>query len=371
MSTGTNPVAAAWRRISNIGTSQLPPTRREPVAITNQFVVIALFITVANLLSYAGYDAAVLKPVIAVNLAGVVLYFGVFLLNHWRRHVAASALGLVVPMYQIALATLVLSRDCGTHFYLLAPSVLAVLFFRDARPTYRWMFLLFPTLEMVLLHQLVTYDVALVQISPDALEFKFGTSVVGVSLMLFFTSYLFHRRVDKQRRELERANNRIEQLANTDDLTQLPNRRRLVSELQNQLGHGSGYTYVVALGDIDHFKQFNDRFGHSVGDRVLREVANCLESTVRDTDIVGRWGGEEFIFVFPATALNDAKAVLERVRVAVADHRFEVDGEEHSLTISIGATEVDSSMSYDEAVRQADIALYESKGSGRNRLSVA
>jgi two-component system cell cycle response regulator len=161
-------------------------------------------------------------------------------------------------------------------------------------------------------------------------------------------------------------------LALTDELTGLYNRRYVVAHLNELIDRVSeSNSFAMAIFDIDHFKQVNDRYGHLVGDEVLRELAARAERQVRNVDLVGRWGGEEFIVVMPETSLSNATAVAERLRAAVADEFFSISEApgKLSVTISVGvAVTTDPQDTIEAVVKRADDALYDAKNSGRNRV---
>ena len=124
--------------------------------------------------------------------------------------------------------------------------------------------------------------------------------------------------------------------------------------------------------DIDHFKSINDRYGHDVGDQVIREVARLCGSQTRDSDVAARIGGEEFAVLLPETELEDARAAAERLRTAVAELRMPNGGGEIAFTVSVGAAEASGVMADPaELTKRADEALYAAKRSGRNRVVTA
>lgn len=127
-------------------------------------------------------------------------------------------------------------------------------------------------------------------------------------------------------------------------------------------------SYAVVLADIDHFKRVNDRFGHAVGDRVLQTVARILAAQVRAGDAVVRWGGEEFLLILPAVALEAAAELAQRVRAAVAAH---LDAEVGPLSISLGVAAATWGQGSATLVERADQALYSAKAQGRNRVVLA
>lgn len=169
----------------------------------------------------------------------------------------------------------------------------------------------------------------------------------------------------QKRRQYERA-------AMFDGLTGIHNRRWLDETLHRMVrrAEGGGGALSLSLIDIDHFKSFNDTYGHAAGDHVLTVVATTLASNLRPTDLVARFGGEEFVIIFPTTALDDAVIAAERVREAVANEALVTpDGTElPSVTISMGVAELHDGMTVPELLKLADHAMYRAKQAGRNRV---
>jgi diguanylate cyclase (GGDEF)-like protein len=170
---------------------------------------------------------------------------------------------------------------------------------------------------------------------------------------------------------LDAANRRLSELADIDGLTQVPNRRRIEEWLHSEFERAKRYRrpMAVQLLDIDHFKRVNDTHGHAVGDAVLRTVAQALAATVRQSDHVGRWGGEEFLVVAPEVDRAGAVALGERLRRRVELETVAVEGGV-GATVSIGAVAWDGRAETTAAalVKSADEALYEAKAAGRNRV---
>lgn len=168
---------------------------------------------------------------------------------------------------------------------------------------------------------------------------------------------------------------RLEQLAATDPLTGLLNRRALQERLTSEIERAARYEHqlVLLMIDLDHFKEVNDTYGHLVGDEVLREIACVLTNEVRTVDIVGRYGGEEFVVVLPEQGLEGGRAFAERVRERVAQTVFKGGDELENgvrLTISVGIASYPSENmhSADELIARADEALYRAKAAGRDRV---
>lgn len=161
---------------------------------------------------------------------------------------------------------------------------------------------------------------------------------------------------------------KLVQMARVDGLTGVYNRRyldmRLKEELDRCRRHGNSFSLLIL--DIDHFKKINDRHGHLCGDYVLRDLARKLQQQLRTTDIIGRYGGEEFCCLLPETSLQQALIFAERCRDKIAKELFSCDGHTISITISLGATEQQDGDTLEGIVRRADVALYEAKHGGRN-----
>lgn len=181
------------------------------------------------------------------------------------------------------------------------------------------------------------------------------------------------RRLSEQREELARALAQLHALATRDELTGLPNRRQMLAlmdqELLRSLRHG--YEFCVAIADLDHFKRVNDAHGHAAGDIALRAFAQASQGALRATDVIARWGGEEFLVLLPATAMPLALAGMERLRERVAALHIDVgDGAEVTITVSIGLTGHRHGDTLAQTLERADRLLYQAKAEGRNRTCV-
>jgi diguanylate cyclase (GGDEF)-like protein len=175
---------------------------------------------------------------------------------------------------------------------------------------------------------------------------------------------------------LERARlfREVQELALTDPLTGLSNRRSLfeLGRIEFARAHRMNRPFCCMMLDIDHFKQVNDNYGHQTGDLVLLEIANCCKSSVREVDLVGRYGGEELVILMPETNLKTALQVAERLRRSIAENPLEISGRKLSLTVSIGvAQKDDNTLELETLLARADQAMYIAKHKGRNRVSVS
>lgn len=175
----------------------------------------------------------------------------------------------------------------------------------------------------------------------------------------------------RTRLRLEAMQQELERLSSTDDLTGLYNRRFFLEHVQRQLGSPYRTEDCLLLLDIDNFKRINDTYGHEVGDKALRLCARTIGQTVRDIDVLARFGGEEFVVLLPDTPLEQASAIAERVRQRVADTPLELTGRRVTMTLSIGCSSSTRASDMADLIRSADRALYAAKARGRNRVEVA
>lgn len=181
-----------------------------------------------------------------------------------------------------------------------------------------------------------------------------------------------HNRLAAQIQALEAARAEIQTMAETDDLTRLPNRRRTLERLDTEIKRAQRYGLPLSavLMDRDHFKAVNDAHAHLAGDAVLKQMAKILMDTIRETDFFGRYGGEEFLGILTQTDLQGARIMAERVRAAIEAAEYGIgDGATIKVTTNLGATTWNHAGDTEEKlIARADAALYRAKESGRNRI---
>ncbi len=172
-----------------------------------------------------------------------------------------------------------------------------------------------------------------------------------------------------ERRHMEQ---RLEQLSQTDYLTGILNRRAISRKLEEEQTTvtAAEESFCIILLDLDHFKEINDQYGHAVGDQALRHAVERLRNGIRDSDLLGRWGGEEFIIVAPRTSLSEAEGLAERLCRSLAGSRITSEGESVEITGSFGVTRYNPGEALDTCLKRTDDALYAAKRQGRNRIIV-
>jgi len=173
--------------------------------------------------------------------------------------------------------------------------------------------------------------------------------------------------------DIERLKEKFEHYATMDGLTGLNNRRWLNDTLSVQVSRSSagGSPLSVIMADVDHFKKFNDVYGHAAGDLVLVTMGQMLRELFRSTDLVARFGGEEFTVILPDTKREDAQILAERVRLAISEKAIIMPDQTNlpAVTISLGIAELEKSQTDEQLLEAADKALYRAKNGGRNRTS--
>ncbi len=177
--------------------------------------------------------------------------------------------------------------------------------------------------------------------------------------------------VEKRTLELKVANEKLSELAMTDPLTKLLNRRAFSKKLLDEVERSSRYKHpmVIAMVDVDHFKHFNDSEGHVLADEALKKMGQILLGNLRKSDSLARYGGEEFIIMMPETKLSSGSNICERLRLAIENQSFQGQSKAAYLTVSIGLCEFpESGEGPEELISAADKALYEAKQAGRNRV---
>ncbi|MFD2166201.1 GGDEF domain-containing protein [Thalassotalea euphylliae] len=193
----------------------------------------------------------------------------------------------------------------------------------------------------------------------------FASYIVNVILCLIAEYFRF-----KSHSELTNVNIEKQKQANTDALTGLPNRRFVDSVfIEDVISNPSRhFPLSIAILDIDHFKRVNDNYGHDIGDLVLKHVATTIRRVLRESDLVARIGGEEFLLIFRDVDITKGMMVAEKVRAGIEAAPFEKGNTHIRITVSMGCAQVDDTVNFDNVIKTADEHLYQAKEHGRNRV---
>jgi diguanylate cyclase len=201
----------------------------------------------------------------------------------------------------------------------------------------------------------------------------FFSAVLGRCVLLSVHAAGMRLRLTESRGRLAQSLEQIEELATYDELTKALNRRSLMSRLEQERRRveRSAQPLCVALFDLDHFKGVNDRYGHAAGDEVLRRFAAIVHATMRQSDIFGRYGGEEFMLILPASTSHAASHAVERIRAGLQAADWSALASDLRVTTCAGVAELRPGESAEEALRRADAALYQAKHDGRDCVRFA
>ena len=199
--------------------------------------------------------------------------------------------------------------------------------------------------------------------------FKIGF-IIFLNIVFVVVAHFRHKRTDKI--IFEKYNKQLEELSRKDSLTSISNRRDILEKINHEaIRHERNKkAFSLVMGDLDHFKLVNDKHGHDCGDDLLIRIASTIVSSIRKQDIVGRWGGEEFLLLLPETNLEGGRITAEKVRRRIEQNDFIYNDNIVPITITFGVSEYSNNKGVELCIKEADTALYKGKSTGRNRVDV-
>lgn len=352
--------------------------RKQQLRVSRSLTAAYVFLICVALQIYSSYlgfmqteDAWRLSAVIVVNIC---IWYGLLRsgLNLRFREPALTMPQVLSAMTIIVYAYAVSERHNGAIMMLLTLVQVFGIFTLDHRSSRLASVYSVALMGCVMIYKVHTDPIhypADVQILHLVLIFAILPTISGLGAQL----NAMRVRLQDQKNELAQALTRIQVLATRDELTGLFNRRHMLEVLtqhQKRLERSGHHRFCLALLDIDHFKRINDTHGHNVGDEVLREFAATLQSSLRDTDVLARWGGEEFLLLINDTAPEQANFGLDRARELLAAKPLLSHMPDLKVTFSAGLTSYDDDEELSQCIERADKALYQAKRTGRNRTVV-
>lgn len=368
--------AQALETLVRVGTKPtMDPRQVQGVRLVNQ---VALFVVVLLLPYLAVFAALGSRWSAWIQVGAIVTLCGAVLLNRFGHYDAARVVTLLLGNGLVLLMTLLLGKESGIYLYAFA-AVVAPLFFYSNR---EWAtiggYVGITVFSSVAAEHWLSRHSPLDPLPAWLEPWFFLTCLVGGLLTVFAFVLYFYVESRRFEASMVRANHEMKRLAETDALTGVANRRKLERTLLLEWGRAvrGKYMLSVVLIDVDHFKQYNDQYGHPAGDDVLVRLCRAFEQSVRRVyDLVGRYGGEEFLLILPESGPEGAFAAAERARVEVVALAIPHDrnADFGCATCSFGvasALPAEGGDPYD-LVRRADAALYRSKAEGRNRVTTA
>ena len=318
-----------------------------------------LYVIYAVLDSYiAPLESLTLMTGIHLYLLAPVLLL-ISLLSFWRTNYNLITILLIFAPVVAAIGNLLIVNDLQEYKTYLTEDYLII-------------FWIFTISGLKLLHATISATITFVVLFVVTyFFFSFSTELFTMHFFWMLSSFSFGFLgaflIEKSSRTIFFNKEKLEELAVTDTLTGLYNRKKLDEVLQHELDRSKRYklNFGLVILDIDYFKEVNDDFGHEVGDSVLVELSDIMAKHSRTTDILIRWGGEEFVIIYLATNKEDVLRLSENLRSNIENHQFEAVG---SKTVSLGVTTYSDGDTMSSMLNRADRALYEAKDSGRNSV---
>lgn len=312
-------------------------------------------------------------PLVAVNLCSILIYIYCFMrVRHGTSSLYVFNMAFIEIVVHSTIATILMGIDSGFALYLIAMipiGYFAAYNFRHKKRSVNPMLYVFLAGVGFCITRIVCFTVEPFYTygnkQVDRVVYMINYFITVIAIVAFFSSLLNQIRILEEVRL--RQNKQLEVLSMTDPLTGLSNRRSL--EERYQQSEKLKEEYAIIMGDIDDFKKINDTYGHDIGDKVLKAVAEIFKESVRSNDIVCRWGGEEILIFLPRCTKEDAIVIAHRILNNI--RKFDFDALDHSVfhvTMTLGVSVSFEAEGFEEVMREADKRLYDGKHLGKNQV---
>ena len=346
---------------------------KQRLRITRSLMSALVFVVCVGLIIYCSY-IGVMVPVQGALLGGVIALsctgFYVALRSGWNLRFSDPSLTLpqiLAALTWICGAYAITNEGHGGTLILFALVLVFGIFNMNARRARMSTWYAVVAMGLTMAYKSVT-DPVHYPVKIEWMYFVFVATVMPMISRLASELNKMRSNLKTQKRELQAAFERIQELATRDELTGLFNRRQITQVLGEHAARTDRgvVKFWVALLDLDHFKRINDTYGHGVGDEVLCSFAKLAAEVLRDTDVIGRWGGEEFLAVMLAVPPQDPHVGIERLRVKLQQAQVSSSQPDLRISFSAGLAAYTERSAVQEAIERADRALYQAKAQGRN-----
>lgn len=345
------------------------------VMLTNMAAIVASFSYFGFALNYTILNLSVFWPVIVHNVIFGVLMLIALVLNLKKRYVFASVWVNLMAGFPVFFSLWTfLGKDVGNHYLFVVFAILPLVTIYNRSKRCMIFFSASNILFLLLMLNRIPPQALSVYIPQDILTIIYYFSLI-FSLTLMIVLFLLHTfLIDRYEKDLlEKSSNlqklyeEVSRLAREDSLTGAFNRRKMDELIQAESLRSDRYHtfFSMIIFDLDDFKEINDRYGHDVGDQVLKQLVESVKGDLRSVDAVGRWGGEEFVILLPGIKIHQAAYVAQRVCKKI-DHTEFLKG--IHMTASFGVAQRTQSESFESFYRRLDQALYKAKSSGKNQV---
>ena len=337
--------------------------KRTIVALRILYIIVFFAFIVDTVLAGAGALKLFPVRIITLMLANVIL----FVSTYKTRTKPALGLFMIFLFVWSELMIPVYGWSAGMQNYFI-PILMLLFFATHSKAVYKFLYAGFVLAVRIVTIFIYGGFVSEVEISDFRNKLIQIINISAVYFCIIFISYVFSKRENEAENKLMKYNDRLKKEANTDQLTGLFNRRKADEFLKSIASETDGKPVSVAIGDIDFFKKVNDTYGHDVGDIVLKEISKTMEESSRNDTFVARWGGEEFLIVYPDCNGDDAFIALERLRKAIQDKPIIIADMTINVTMTFGLAEFSYKRDEEATIKQADEKLYIGKHNGRNQV---
>ncbi len=337
-----------------------------------QYMVVAVCLGITHILMEFMYIWLGVTPMIYINILSFLCYVFSAVLISKGKHLITVWIMESEIFFHVIFACMFLGFKCGFQLWLYGTfsSLFLPFFIPNLSKKPKVQIGIF-ALSIIVCFEILVY---LDQHDMFPVQYRVADSVSSVlyyiNALLAFGSIMIYTSIYNQTMSLK--NKQMQYLAEHDDLTGVYSRKKINNILEAEVEknkNGSRENLAIAILDIDFFKKINDNYGHRAGDVVLKGVTDCFKSYHEKGILYGRWGGEEFLFIYPeANSYDEFVKMLDDLRNDIQNSDFACDGQTMKVTASIGAAAYERGMSADKLIQNADDRLYVAKESGRNRV---
>lgn len=324
------------------------------------FGAVVMHILLGIFFAWLGSTEAFLANLVTLAVAVYAIF-----LNREYRYAFASFIYILTTTIVVSFQIMIFGMEAGLFYYYLNMAMLII--FTNWKNPQKLAGIALVAVAAMIMHQFVYLQTPMYNLSENVIHLWHHFNLLLNMFAIGHSAYFFMKIADE-------AEERLTIQAKTDFVTGVKNRGALMMTLDHEIEHhihlGGGFG--VIMGDIDHFKRINDTYGHIAGDYVLARISQLLIECLRDTDVIGRYGGEEFLMICHVKDLPSLKAIAQRMRENIARHDFEFQGESLSITMSFGAVYIkykDTEITSEKVIDLADQQLYASKSNGRNMVT--
>jgi diguanylate cyclase (GGDEF)-like protein len=364
------------KRLFNIGTtSNQTGNQQRMVMLTNMAAVIGGFSYFGFALSYAIIDISALWIVVIYDsLFGSLLFLAILLNAKKKYEIASIWVNIMTGFPVFFILWQFLGRNIGNHYLFVVFAILPLVTIYNRSKRCMVFFSAINIIFLLLMLNRVPQNNLSVYIPADIVTIFYYFSIIFSLALMILLFLLYTFLIDRYEKDLlEKSNNlqklyeEVSRLAREDSLTGAFNRRKMDELIQAESVRSDRYKtfFSMIIFDLDDFKEINDRYGHDVGDGVLKQLVEIVRADLRSVDAMGRWGGEEFVILLPGIKIHQAVYVAQRVLTTI--DKTEFSGGIH-VTASFGVAQRMAGESFENFYRRLDQAMYKAKNSGKNQV---